>query len=173
MDTLIECGRIGRTFGVKGDLVVHWNNKQAPVSVEEVLFIGQSVQVTNEYCVAALRQQGRSFIVQLTDITNRELAKSLTGQFVYLPESHLTPLASDEYYCYQLLGMNVVTDAGIDVGKVVHIFSAGENDVYEVSRVGMEGKNVLIPAIVQVIKEISVSEKRIIIYPINGLLDEK
>lgn len=64
--------------------------------------------------------------------------------------------------------MEAYLTTGEYLGVVREIFPTGSNDVYVVEH---EGKEFLIPAIHQVVREIDVSQRRMIVFPIKGLLD--
>ena len=59
-------------------------------------------------------------------------------------------------------------DTGQYLGVLKGIFQTGSNDVYVIEG---QGKEYLIPAIYQVVKEVNLSEKRMVISPMKGLLD--
>jgi 16S rRNA processing protein RimM len=70
--------------------------------------------------------------------------------------------------------MEVETEDGGKLGRVVRIFTAGENDVYEVLPDGAKkGDEILIPAIGDVIISVDVEAKRMVIRPLEGMLDEE
>jgi 16S rRNA processing protein RimM len=84
-----------------------------------------------------------------------------------VPQSQLRPLPKDEYYQYQLLGLEVWTTGGELLGRIANILPTGSNDVYIVpSRHG----ELLIPAIEDVVKSVELERGRIVIEVINGLL---
>ena len=85
-----------------------------------------------------------------------------------VPESYLSPLEEDEYYFHEIIGCKVVTNGGDELGTVKEILTPGANDVWVVK--GQRGKEVLIPYIKDVVKDINVSEKVITIEPMEGLL---
>jgi len=95
-------------------------------------------------------------------------AEKLKGVEIGIPEKWLWPLGVDEYYHFQIIGLDVYTDTGLHLGEVKDIFPTGSNDVYTVKK---GRKEYLIPAIKEVIKEVDLQRKRIIIHPIEGLLD--
>ena len=95
-------------------------------------------------------------------------AEKLKGFEIAIPEKWLWPLGVDEYYHFQIIGLDVYTDKGVHLGAVKDIFPTGSNDVYTVKK---GQKEYLIPAIKEVIKEVDLPRKRIIIHPIEGLLD--
>ena len=68
----------------------------------------------------------------------------------------------------KLLAVSVITEDGEEIGVVKEILTPGANDVWVVK--GKDGKEQLIPYIEDVVKNIDVSEKMIMITPIEGLL---
>jgi 16S rRNA processing protein RimM len=75
-------------------------------------------------------------------------------------------LENDEYKVDDIIGMRVILKDGTYIGIVTDVMYTGANDVYTVDT----GKGeVLIPAIKDVIKSISVEKKEMIIEPLEGL----
>lgn len=172
--TWVECGRIGRAIGLRGEVAVEWMSGACPVAVGGTLFVGgkDSDDDQQTMTVAALRKQGRFSVARFEGIDSRTAAEALRGRMLFLPESYLPKLPDGEYYSYQVLGCEVVTEAGEKLGAVVRIFTAGENDVYEVRPDGgRRGEELLIPAIADVVLSIDVPAKKIVIRPLEGMLD--
>ena len=65
-------------------------------------------------------------------------------------------------------GLDVVTDEGQNLGKLEDIYNTGSNDIYVVK--DNLGKQVLLPAIKDVIKKVDLSEKKITVHILNGLI---
>lgn len=107
-------------------------------------------------------------IMKLKGYNRISEAEKLKGFEIAIPENRLWPLGVDEYYHFQIIGLDVYTDKGLHLGEVKDIFPTGSNDVYTVKK---GGKEYLIPAIKEVIQEVDLHRKRIIIHPIEGLLD--
>ncbi len=122
--------------------------------------------------MVALRTQGRFDVVRFEGIDDRPGAETLTGSELYIPADRLPALSDGEYYCYQILGMLVVTEDGCELGRVVRIFTAGENDVYEVLPEGARrGKEILIPAIDGVVLSIDIDKGTMMVRPMDGMFD--
>jgi len=66
--------------------------------------------------------------------------------------------------------LHVTTLDGRDVGEIVDIMITGSNDVYVIK--AADGRQVLIPAIREVIKQVDLIRKMMYIEPIRGLLDD-
>jgi len=169
----VECGKVGRAIGLKGECAVRWNNGECPVDIgEKVYVVVGKTEDYKPYKIAALRKQGRSCVVRFKSISDRESAAHLTGSNIYISADQLAELPSGHYYSYQILGMDVVTEDGKGLGKIVRIFTAGDNDVYEVMPSGgKSGDEILIPALKQVVKIVDIENRRMTIHPMDGMLE--
>jgi 16S rRNA processing protein RimM len=98
-----------------------------------------------------------------------EDVEELIGCTLYIDKRDLPQLDEGEYYWHELIGMEVRTDTGKPLGTLEKILDTGSNDVYVVRKGEQE---VLIPAIREVIREVDVAGSRMVIHPIEGLLDE-
>ena len=98
-----------------------------------------------------------------------EAVEDLISAALYMRKEELEPLQEGEHYWYQLIGMEVRTDRGQYLGTLEKIFNAGSNDVYVVQQGKREW---LIPALRDVIREVDIDKKQMIICPMEGLLDE-
>ncbi len=121
------------------------------------------------HVVLSSRHHNGRFVVSIAGVEDPNEAKTLTNKKIYVPEDCLPKLKKNEYYSYQILGLDVFLKDGKKIGKIVHIFSTGSNDVYEIKP--PKGETILIPAIASVIKEIDVEKGRMIIEPMEGMLD--
>ena len=105
-------------------------------------------------------------IVTLPGIDTPEAAAALRRKNLDIPATTLRELPEDQYYQFDIIGMEVVTTGGLYLGKVTDILNCG-NDVYVVKG---DAKETLIPATKDVIKNIDLKSKKITIDPIEGLL---
>jgi 16S rRNA processing protein RimM len=77
-------------------------------------------------------------------------------------------LPEGEYYHHQLIGLNVVSDDGRDLGLLVDILETGANDVYVVR--AADGNEVLLPAIPPVILEVRLADRQMRVHLLDGLI---
>jgi len=76
--------------------------------------------------------------------------------------------SDDEYFWYELLGLKVYLDTGQYLGAISRIIPTKAHDIYVVK----EGdKEVFIPAIYEVVKEIDIANKKMVISALEGLLE--
>ena len=78
-------------------------------------------------------------------------------------------LEPGEYYCADLMGLSIVDEEDKLLGTVTDIIQTGANDVYEMTRPGVEEK-VYIPAIKDCVKNIDIENKKVTIHVMDGLL---
>ena len=123
------------------------------------------------YRLQAARPHRGQMLLKLEGIDSPEQAAALLqGQYLYVPVAEAMPLGQDQYYHYQILGLDVFTDTGRHLGPIVDILETGANDVYVVDA---DGREVLIPAVAHVVREVDLVQRRLIVTPIPGLLDEE
>jgi len=92
----------------------------------------------------------------------------MTGSELCLKPSQLPVPEEGEFYWRDLIGLAVFTDQGVELGTLVDIFETGSNDIYVVRG---STKEYLIPAIADVIADVDIPGKKMIITPLDGLLD--
>lgn len=73
--------------------------------------------------------QGNSIVAHVQGYDNPETARALTGIEIAVTRSQLPPLENDEYFWCDLIGLEVVTLAGVKLGKVTRLFSSGASDI--------------------------------------------
>jgi len=107
--------------------------------------------------IAEVNWAGRVPTLRLDGIATREAAAALVGRYLELPARELP---DGSYYWHQLQGLRVVDTSGVELGELVEVFRAGENEVY---RVVGDGGEQLIPALRSVVKEIDLAAARMVV----------
>lgn len=102
--------------------------------------------------------------------TPEQAAAVLQGQYLYVPLAQAMPLGKDQYYHYQILGLEVVTGEGVRLGPIVEILETGANDVYVVDA---DTQEILIPALAHVVQEVDLEHRRMVVTLPPGLLGEE
>jgi 16S rRNA processing protein RimM len=93
---------------------------------------------------------GRVPVLSLEGVSDRQAAEALAGRYL---EVEAEGLPEGNWYWHQIVGLRVADEAGIELGTVVEVFRAGENEVYRIE--GPAGE-VLIPALRHVVRLIDV-----------------
>jgi 16S rRNA processing protein RimM len=163
---LIVVGRVVAPWGVKGEVKVEvmtdFPDRFSPG--EEVHIDGCPMRIENS------RWHKGRVILKLDTVDSVEAAEKIRGRWLEIPSSKLRPLPQDQYYQFQLIGLEVWTTEGQHLGRVADILPTGSNDVYLVQ--GELGE-LLIPAIEDVVKSIELEKGRIVVELIAGLLQGK
>jgi len=107
-------------------------------------------------------------ILKLKDIENIEEAKTIVGSFLEVERKNAVKLPKDTYFIFEIIGLEVYTENNAFLGKVENVISTGSNDVYIVK--GKNKKELFIPAIREIVKNVNLEKKRITINIVDGLI---
>ena len=161
----IAVGRIVGAFGVRGQLkVVPTGRSPERFRQLERLYVGET---HDHYEIEHCQVRRTEVLLKLKGIDTREAAIAQRYVYVYVPESEALALPPGEYFVHQIVGLQVLTTAGEDLGTVEEVLSTGANDVYVVP--GPRGE-VLIPALKTVIRTIDLATGQLIVELPPGLL---
>ena len=106
-------------------------------------------------------------LLKIKGINDMNQAEKCKGLYLKIHRKDAIKLPKDTYFIADLLGLEVYTDEGELLGKVDDIFPTGANDVYVVKN--ELGKQILLPSIPEVIKEIDLEKGKVIVHLIEGL----
>jgi 16S rRNA processing protein RimM len=154
----VAVGWIAAPWGLRGDLKV-----QPLTDFPERFQRGAALWVRGRRIDVQRSRWSRGFVyLGLSGIDSRSAAEELRGALLEVPESDLAPLPEEQYYRFQVIGLEVRTPEGRSLGRVAEILSTGSNDVYVV-RGGP--RELLIPAIEDVVKEVDIEGGRLVVEP--------
>jgi 16S rRNA processing protein RimM len=137
----VVLGTVAGVYGVKGWLRVH----SATEPRERILdYAPWQLGRRGDWCERALdegRVHGAGVIAKLAGVDDRDAAAALVGAEIAVPRSRLPAGAPDEYYWVDLVGLEVVTEQGVALGRIERLLATGANDVLVVKN----GRERLIP----------------------------
>jgi 16S rRNA processing protein RimM len=159
---LISLGRIVKTQGLRGAFRVypHGQDSENLASLEEIVIQPLKAEAITAR-ITSCRRKGMLFILTIEGVESIDHAERLIGAEVLAPESDLAPLEEGEFYWYELVGMEVVTDQGERLGEVKSIIPTGANDVLQVMS---RERETLLPNIPDVVKQIDREKKLITVH---------
>ncbi len=111
-----------------------------------------------------------TLIANVTGVASRDEAEALRGMRLYLPRSVLPKTEAEEYYHADLIGLEVVLADGTAVGRVRAIYDFGAGDTLELERQG--APPVLVPFTRAVVPMVELADRRLVVDPPPGLLDD-
>ncbi|HEY7358922.1 MAG TPA: ribosome maturation factor RimM, partial [Ktedonobacterales bacterium] len=111
-------------------------------------------------------------LLRLAGIDSANAAAALVGQPIAIPLAQLPSLPADQYYIHDLIGLRVESSSGQKLGVIVDVLATGANDVYVVREAGT-GRDVLAPAVKEMVKRVDLAAGVIVIDPLPGLFDDR
>ncbi|TAK05502.1 MAG: 16S rRNA processing protein RimM [Candidatus Manganitrophaceae bacterium] len=165
----ITIGTILKTVGLQGELKVSplTHSPQRFDRLQDVTIKTKEGQ-PQQYRIERVRYAFPFVYIKLAGISSLEEAQLLAGGALLIPDEERMPLPKGSYYHFEIEGLDVFLENGTRLGKLEQILETGSNDVYVVKQ---DGKEYLIPALASVVKEINLKEGRMIIRPLQGLLE--
>ncbi len=164
----IAVGRIVGVHGMRGEVKVELYT-DFPERFDEgaVLQMGDDlVEVT----VLSSRPHKGNMLLMLSALHHRNEAELLRGQWLYVHEDEAATLDENSYWVHDILGMEVVSDEGEQLGTVFDVLFTGANEVYIV-RAHDGSREILLPATDEVVRVVDVEARRMTVHLIPGLLE--
>ena len=168
MTKYLEIGQIVNTFGIKGML------KIKPFTDDINRFDRlKKIYISNkngkkEYQIQEIKYHKNMVLMKLEGVDTPEQADLLRQSYLLVDRADEEPLEEGVYYIVDLLGLEVYTDDNKLLGKVDDIFNTGSNDIYVVK--DEMGKQILLPGIPDVLKNVDLEKGRITVHLIPGLI---
>jgi 16S rRNA processing protein RimM len=170
-DDYIFVGKIGRTIGINGSLtIVSLTSFPERFGKMKKFFLTKEKKTPFELDVAKVEYLDKLITVSFKGIDTEEKAKLLTGYRITVNKKDRVKPPKGSYFIEDLLECTVYDLNGAVVGKMKDIIEMSSNDIYVIDR---GGKEVLIPAISQFIKEVDIENKRIKASLIDGMLPDE
>ncbi len=168
----IRVGKIVNTHGIKGDVKIlpltddinrfeklhsiYIEDDKNPMKIEKVWYSKGFVM---------LKFKGYDSINDVIKYKDK---------YIVIDEKDALELPEDSYFIFEIIGLKVFCSDGNELGEIIDVLQPGGNDVYVVKRKDLEKgieKEYLIPAIKNVIKLIDIENRKMIIEPIEGLIE--
>ena len=168
MTEYFEIGQIVNTFGIKGMVKIKpFTDDINKFDKFKKIYIKKE-NTKKEYQIEEVKYHKQMVLMKLKGINTPEEADLLRGSYLIINREDEEPLEEGEYYIIDLLGSEVYTDENVLLGKLEDIYNTGSNDIYVVK--DELGKQVLLPVISDVIKNIDIKNKKITVHIVPGLM---
>ena len=168
MEEYFEIGQIVNTSGLKGVLKIKpFTDDIKKFSNLKTIYI-KTKNGLKEFKIEQVRYVKNMVMLKLAGIDTVEEAEKYRNLYIKILRDQEEELEEGSYYVVDILGCKVNTDTNQELGKVVDVFQTGSNDVYVVK--DEQGKQILLPAIKQVIKNVDIKNKIITVHLLEGLV---
>lgn len=173
--SFVVVGHITRPHGTKGEFFV-WPLTDGP---EETFRPGRELRVADRDArlpdelfppvrIREARPHRRGYLVSFHGLDDRDRAQFLRDRYLLRPFEEVEAAGDDEYFYHELLGAAVVTREGRELGTVREVYSLDPADLLDVSDGSAE---YLIPLTREIVVEVDVEARRIVVDPPAGLLE--
>lgn len=164
MDSLLEVGQIVNSYGIKGFLkvvpLVDDNNQFKE-------FKRLYIQKNKELKIQEVKFSKNVVLLKVEGIDTIEDALKLKNLYLYAKREDIK-LEEGAHFIVDLIGLEVYTEEGKLLGILKEVLKPGANDVYVVENEDKE--QILLPVIPDVIKNIDVEGKKVIVHLLDGLI---
>jgi 16S rRNA processing protein RimM len=162
-------GRIARAHGIRGQVIIDpdtdFPDERFRPGVE--LFVARAGGM-ERLTLTSVRFHRHRPIAGIAGVETVSEATALAGCELRVPLERLARLPDGTYYRHDLIGCRVETTAGAPIGQVSEVEGDARSSRLVVSGAGGE---VLIPLASAICRLVDVAGKRIVVEPIDGLLD--
>jgi 16S rRNA processing protein RimM len=153
---VVRVGQIIGAFGIQGAV------KVSPLTDFEDRFApGSGLVLEGERRrVEWSRPRAPVVVVKLAGLDTRTVAEMLRGRYLEITDEEVHQLPAGSWYHHELVGLEVATAGGRDLGRLVQVLERPANDVWVAERDGVEQ---LIPATRDAVLEVDMEHGRVIV----------
>jgi 16S rRNA processing protein RimM len=162
---LVRIGKVVRAVGLKGHLGVAGSD--GALAGLEAVALRRGDGEPDERRIEEARPQGRIWAVKLEGIADRTAAEALVGAELLAEREALGEAGEGRHLWADLEGLEVVTAAGEEIGRVTGLYETGAVDVLVVK--GARGEK-LVPLAPYVAVDLAAG-RIVVVDPPDGLLD--
>ncbi len=163
-----EIGQIVNTFGIKGFVKVNpfTDDMHRFEELKSVLVVKN--KETIEMHIEEVKLHKNVVLIKFKGIEDINMAEKYKGCYIKIKREDARKLPKDTYFIADLIGIKVYDDNGNLLGKVDDIYNNKVHDVYVIKN--DLGKQILLPSIKEVIKQIDIDNDMIVVHLIDGLI---
>lgn len=168
MKQYITVGKVLSSWGIKGQVKVE------PLTDDirrfdrlNKIYVNRDKEPSCFFVESVTYQKNNFVILKLKNVDTPEQAQELRGFYLEVERRDAVKLPEGRYFICDIIGLEVYSEDGKFLGKVVDVLQTGANDVYIVKQEGE--KELLVPAINQVVKTIDIDNNKMIVSLLEGL----
>ncbi|TLS37344.1 ribosome maturation factor RimM [Pseudalkalibacillus caeni] len=173
MEKWFNVGKIVNTHGVRGEVRVISRTdfpEERYAEGSELYLFQENKQEPVLLTVSSHRKHKQFDLLTFEGHPSINDVEQYKGGLLKVSEDQLADLEEGEFYYHDIMGLKVVTEEGEEIGKIKEILSPGANDVWVVQRSG-GGKDVLIPYIESIVKDVDLQSETVTIHLMEGLIE--
>ena len=160
----VVVGVVTKAHGLHGEVAVLNRSDNPDRWAEQSVVFDESGR---PFTIETSRPHGARLLVRFEGVTDRVTAEALRGVTLVVPETWLPELPEGSWWPHQLEGCSVVTESGRSLGSITEVVPNPANDLW-VARAD-DGAETLVPAIRDVIVDVDVAGKRVVVRDVPGI----
>lgn len=170
----VVVGRIGRPHGIRGEVTVEprTDEPERRFAAGARLLVRTGATdgpVPTTLTVGGIRWHQDRLLVRFEELADRTAAEGARGWLLALMvDPAERPEDPEEFYDHQLVGLQVVTTEGVEVGTVADVLHSAAQDLLVVRRAA---RDVLVPFVSALVPEVDLAAGRVVVADRPGLLD--
>lgn len=169
MEDMLRVGVFANTHGIRGEIKVFPTTDDVTRFKKlKTLYLDKGTEFM-KLEVSSVRFFKNMVIMKFKGIDNINDIEKYKGKDLLIERKQAVPLQKNEYFICDIIGSNVVTEKGEEVGTLKEVLQTGANDVYVVKT--KEGKEVLFPVIDECVLDINTEEKVVTVRLMPGIMD--
>jgi len=168
---LVAVGEVLRPWGLQGEVRVRPltdRPKERFTNLHECVLWEPRPDRREPCRIASCRFEGESLLVRMEGVTSPEDARRFTGRLIAVAQEDVLPAPEGHFYPWEMAGAVVETRDGQRVGEFVRVEGSEGQPLWVVTEGGREH---LVPAVPEIVVDVNVAERRIVIDPPEGLLE--
>jgi 16S rRNA processing protein RimM len=163
----LSIGQIVNVHGFKGEVKVYpLTNDMSRFKKLTEVYVEENNQLV-KYEIEALKFLSTTIAMKLKGIDTEEAANRLRNFYIKVDRKSAVKLPKDSYFICDLIDLEVYDEKGLLLGTLKDVLQTGSNDVYVVKT---SGDDILVPALKDVVKEIDIKNKKIVVELPEGLI---
>lgn len=167
--------RIVNSFGIRGEVKVISDTDfpEERFALGNKLYILKDTLKVAQVTIESARRNKGTYILKFQEYNNINQIEAFKNHWLAIDEDQQEDLDEGHYYYHQIEGLKVFTQEGEYLGHIKEIIALGSNDVWVVQAAESHRRDILLPYIDDVVKEVDLSQGKVIVELMEGLLEDE
>ena len=168
MNDFLEIGQIVNSYGIKGFFkVVPFTDNITRFDDLKNIYIEKNKKLEKKE-IEEVKYHKNLVLLKIKGIDDINDTEQYKNCYLKIDRENAVKLPEDTYFITDIIGIQVFTEEGELLGNIIDVFPTGSNDVYVIK--DELGKQILLPAIEEVIRKVDVIAKKMTVKLIAGLI---
>ena len=169
----LTVGEVIKPHGVHGEVGVKSLTERPDLRFRpgEELWLGPDEDNLEPITIRSVRTHKQGYLVLFDSVTDRNAAEGMRKWKLFIPADRVPEPAEGRYYHHQLIGLAVLDESGAAMGRVSQVIANPGQDLLEVRLSSQGGKQVLVPLVEDIVREVDLAAGTLTVRLPQGLLD--